>query len=177
MEDPDIERREGEERYRSLLRTSPAPINLFDAEGVTVWGNDAVLDLLGLDDRDELVGRSVRDFIHPDYHELAESEIEAVIDEKVPVGPTAMELIRADGQVRSIRVSTAPGTYDGEPIGQAIVIDDTALLETREELAEHRELIDHVIDTLPDAYYMLSPSGELLDWNERTDEVTGNEPA
>lgn len=57
---------DGHGRYRHLVETSPVPINLLDEDGTCSWGNDAVLDLLGLSSRAELVGRSIVEFVHPE---------------------------------------------------------------------------------------------------------------
>ncbi|MFB6183343.1 MAG: PAS domain S-box protein [Haloarculaceae archaeon] len=116
---------ERERRYRNLVENSPAPINLFDASGETVWGNDAVVELLGLDDREDLFGRSVFEFIHPDDHGIAESELENVIERGDVVGPTDFRLVRDDGEVRHVRVQTTAGWYEGERVGQAVVVDVT----------------------------------------------------
>lgn len=125
---------ESTNRYQRLIEMAPAPINIFDENGDTIWGNDAVLELLGLDTRDELIGRSVFEFIHPDDRSLARRELEIVIEAKSSVGPTRMKLLRPDDQVRHIQIATAVGTYRGEDIGQAIIIDAT------EREALHRQL-------------------------------------
>jgi len=125
---------ESTNRYQRLIEMAPAPINIFDENGETIWGNDAVLELLGLDARDELIGRSVFEFIHPDDRSVARRELETVIEEKSSVGPTRMKLLRPDEQVRHIQIATAVGTYRGEDIGQAIIIDAT------EREALHRQL-------------------------------------
>lgn len=164
---------EGERRYRQLVRTSPAPINLFDASGEIIWGNDAVLDLLGLEGRDELVGRSIFEFVHPADRETAKAELQAVVEEKESIGPTAMRLTRADGEERKISVATAPGQYQGEDIGQAIVVDVTELDAMRDELRLERVFIDTALDTLEDVFYVINPGGSLVRWNDALLEVSG----
>jgi PAS domain S-box-containing protein len=164
---------ESERRYQELIRTSPAPINLFDASGEIIWGNDAVLDLLGLDTREELVGRSIFEFIHPDDRYTAESELEAVVTEKKSIGPTPMRLTRADGEERIIRVSTAPGEYGGKDIGQAVVIDVTELNRVHDELAEAREFIEMALDTIEDVFYVIDTHGDLQRWNDALLDVSG----
>ncbi|KPN31100.1 PAS domain S-box protein [Halolamina pelagica] len=105
---------ESERRYQELIQTSPAPINLFDATGEIVWGNDAVLDLLALDSRDDLIGRSIFEFIRPADRFTAETELAEVVDEKRSAGPTQMQLRTDEGEERTIRVATAPGRYKGK---------------------------------------------------------------
>lgn len=168
---------EVEERYRNLLACSPAPINIFDEDGTTVWGNDAVLDLLGLSSRDELVGRSIFEFVHPDYHELAKRELADVTEESRPIGPTYMQLVRDDGETRDVWVSTAPGTFEGEPIGQAVVVDITPLRDAHEAMRAEREFVQNAIDTLDDVFYVLGADGEIVRWNDVALDITGYTPA
>ncbi len=138
----------GEEagRYRNLVETSPAPINIFDADGETVWGNDAVVELLGLEDRSALVGRSIFEFIHPEDREIARGELRNIVEEGVSTGPTYMRLVRADGEVRHVRIATAPGRYRGERIGQAVAVDVTPLRHHERRLERLNEMLNECIE-------------------------------
>lgn len=167
----------GGDRYHELIRVSPAPINLFDATGEIIWGNDAVLDLLGLASRDDLIGRSIFEFIHAEDRYTAEQELAAVVEKKIATGPTPMKLERDDGEQRSIRVATAPGRYEGQDIGQAVVIDDTELHQLRERLEEEQEFIENALDVLEDIFYVLAPDGTLERWNESLTRVSGYTPS
>lgn len=129
---------EGQQRYRHLIENSPAGINLFNESGQSIWCNRAVVDLLGLDTRQDLIGESIFDVIHPDDHDRAREELKRVIEEKEPVGPTQMKLHRPNGGVRYIRVSTAVGRFLGSDIGQAIAIDMT----DREERDRQLQILD-----------------------------------
>ncbi|MBV0902660.1 PAS domain S-box protein [Haloarcula salina] len=164
---------ESENRYRQLIETSPAPINLFDASGDIIWGNDAVLDLLGLPSRDQLIGRSIFEFIDTDDHETAKRELAEVVENKIATGPTEMQLRPPDGETRTIRVSTAPGTYRGTDIGQAVIIDVTQLKSVQAALEAEREFIEDAINTLQDAFYVLDSAGDLVRWNETLLERSG----
>jgi PAS domain S-box-containing protein len=125
---------ENMQRYKHLIEMSPAPINIFDREGRSIWCNDAVAEIFGLDSREELLGRSILELIHPDDREQARAEISSVIDQKESTGPTRMKLRRDDGGVRYVRVSTAVGHFLGEDIGQAIAIDETERIERERQL-------------------------------------------
>jgi PAS domain S-box-containing protein len=164
---------DSEQRYRQLIETSPAPINLFDADGEILWGNDAVVDLLGFSSRSELIGRSIFEFIDPADEYTAKQELAEVVGDKRSAGPTAMELQRVDGETRSIRVATAPGRYEGRDIGQAVVIDVTDLKSVQAELEVERQFIDDALDALQDVFYVITPGGELKRWNESLLEVSG----
>lgn len=133
-------------RYRNLIRTSPAPINIFDADGTTLWGNDAVVELLGLSSRSELIGRSIFEFIHPDDRAIAEDELAEIVTEEVTTGPTYMRLLRDDGATRHVRIATAPGRFRGERIGQAVVLNVTELRTQERRLERLNELLTEWID-------------------------------
>ena len=164
--------RESEDRYRHLIANVPVPINLFDRSGQSIWCNQAVLDLLGLENREEFIGRSIVEFIHPEDRDIAHREIEGVIDEKESVGPTEMRLLRPDGEVREIRVSTAIGRFLDADIGQAVAVDLTDLHRTRRKLEEEQAFVEAALDAIPDVFYVLDREGRLLRWNEPTVEVT-----
>lgn len=161
------------QRYHHLVEVSPVPINLFDQTGKSIWCNNATLDLLGLDSRDGIIGKSILEFIHPNDQKLAEEEIERVTSQKESVGPTQMKLCRTDGDVKYIYVSTAVGRFLGEDIGQAIAVDITQLREVREELQQEQAFIDTALDSLEDIFYVLNEQGELLRWNETATRVIG----
>jgi len=159
------ELRQKEERYRNLVEDSPAPINLFDADGTTVWGNDAVLELLGLDSLDALSGRSIFDFIHPDDHAVAEVELEEVIEGGETVGPTRFRLVRDDGEIRHVQVKTTAGWYQGERVGQAVVVDITELREARERIRENERRYRTLVEMSPGPI-LVHADGEIVYLND-----------
>jgi two-component system sporulation sensor kinase A len=68
MEDEKL--KESEEQYRNLVELSPQPIVVY-SDFIIVYVNPAALKLLGAEDGGQLLGKSVLEFIHPDYvHEL-----------------------------------------------------------------------------------------------------------
>ena len=164
---------EHQRRYRHLIEMAPIPVNLFDDTGESIWCNDATLDLLGLDGRDELVGRSIFEFVHPHDRALARRELTDVIERKQSVGPTQMKLKRPDGEVRYVQVSTAVGQFLGKDIGQAVVVDITPLREVQRALRDERRFVEEALDTLQDVFYVVDADGDLLRWNQTVTDVTG----
>lgn len=166
-------RSESDERYRHLIEASPTPINLFDADGDIVWGNDALLELLELESRADLVGRSIFEFVDPDDRYTAEQELLAVVDDKQTMGPTSMRLSPPGAAPKQIRVSTAPGRYDGRDIGQAVIIDVTPLNSVRSDLEREREFVENALDAIQDVFYVVDTDGTLLRWNDVLEERLG----
>ncbi|MBX0323016.1 PAS domain S-box protein [Halomicroarcula sp. F13] len=169
----DPEELESERRYRELVQSSPAPINIFDKEGTILYSNQATADLLGVDSPSELSGRSIFDFIDTEYTDIAEGELAQVIAAEEAVGPTQMRIVSEDGDERYIQVSTAPGEFRGEPVGQAVVIDVTPLRETEHDLRAERQFVQDALDALDDIFFVTDFDGELRRWNAALSEVSG----
>lgn len=159
-----------EQTYRNLVENSPVPINLFDEDGTTVWGNEAVVELLGLEDQEALIGRSIFEFIHPEDRPIAEEELWQVVEQDEIVGPTTMRIVRADGEIRHIQVLTAGGWYQGERVGQAVVNDVTTLRETEEELRRNEQRYRTLVEMSPDPI-LVHIDGEIVYANDAAADV------
>lgn len=132
-------------RYRHMIEAAPMPINTFDADGVTIWCNDRVVELLELDGREAIIGTSIFEYIHPDDRDLASAELETVIEGKQATGPTEMRLLTANDTVRHVAVTTAIGEFLGAEIGQAIVLDQTDQYHRDRQLRFLEEWLRHNI--------------------------------
>lgn len=105
---------ESEERYRSLVDTSPEPVAVHSG-GRIVYANLAALRLLGARSAQEVVGRPVFEFLHPDFHTMAAeriSKMEAVGD---PAEPAAERLLRVDGTPVDVELVGKPIAWRGAP--------------------------------------------------------------
>ncbi len=60
-----------EEKYRTLVETSPDAIIMTDLDGAIVMANRQVIELLGYERQEDLAGRNVFEFIAPEDHERA----------------------------------------------------------------------------------------------------------
>src|SRR6185312_2693255 len=59
--------RTSEERYRQLVEQSPEAI-IVHRDGALLYINKTGADMLGADDADTFIGRSLTSFVHPDSH-------------------------------------------------------------------------------------------------------------
>jgi PAS domain S-box-containing protein len=159
------ELRRSEQRYRNLIENAPVGINLFHEDGEIVWGNDVVVDLLGLDSQDDLLGRSIFEFIHPDDHEVAETEFEEVLSGDAVAGPTNFRIVRPDGEHRYVQVKKTAGWFEGERVGQAVVVDVTDLRQTEMKLRENERRYRTVVEMSPVPIFV-HEDGEIVYTND-----------
>lgn len=128
---------ESEERYRRLVELSPEAI-VVHSYGEMLYVNQAAASLLGAASPDELIGRSVLDFAHPDWLEAVEARMNQIQADQQPVELMEQRLVQLDGQVIDIEVVSAPISYQGQPAVQVIARDITARKQAEAELAEAR---------------------------------------
>jgi PAS domain S-box-containing protein len=142
----DAARRESEERYERLTDVSPDGIIVHD-NGTILYANRAMATMLGLASPEQLVGRTVFDIVHPDYHELARQRIGALRDGRQAVPLLEERLVRADGSERWVEIGAAPLQYAGRPAAIAVVRDialrraaQERLLRSEASLARAQEI-------------------------------------
>jgi PAS domain S-box-containing protein len=173
-EERERELRHREQTYRNLVESSPAPIDLIDEEGEIVWGNEAAVELLGLEDAADLCGRSIYEFVHPDDHEAATEELDRVLEGDETVGPTDFTIVREDDEVRYIRTNMTAGWYEGERVAQAVVNDVTTLRETQEELRQNERRYRTLVELSPEPI-IVHVDGEIVYANDAFVDQVGAE--
>ncbi len=116
--------RESEERYRRLVELSPEAIAVH-AEGHFVYVNPAAARLLRARAPEDLIGKPVLDVVHPDYHDVVRSRIQKVFEEGAQSDLLEEQLVRLDGEVIYVEVTSIPVTDRGRPAVQSLVRDIT----------------------------------------------------
>ncbi|MEC0247959.1 PAS domain S-box protein [Paenibacillus chitinolyticus] len=99
---------ESEERYRHLIELLPQPLTMIRDERF-IYANPAGLELFGAALPCDLIGRSIYEFMHPDYVEQARGRALAMAREKY-APPLEYRMVRTDGSVIDVEVT---GIYDG----------------------------------------------------------------
>jgi PAS domain S-box-containing protein len=132
--------KESEERYRSLVELAPDMIAVH-SEGRFVYINAAGAELLGAASPEELIGKPVLDFVHPDYLETVKARIRQLQTEGRPTELIEEKLIRLDGQIIDVEVAGIPSTYAGRSAIQLVVRDITE----RKRAESEREVILEIL--------------------------------
>ena len=131
---------ESEERYRRLVELSPDGITIH-VDGRLVFINPAGAHLLGASHEDQLIGKSVFDIVHPDYWEIAGSQIRQLQRNTDRAPWVEEQFVRLDGTVMEVEVSGVGFTYKGKPAVLTIFRDITERKQVKQRL-EHLALYD-----------------------------------
>lgn len=121
----------GEKRFRELLHALPDPV-IVHREGRVILANPAVVELLGYERADQLVGRQAVDLVHPEDRPYVESRLAAKVRSN---RAREHRLLARDGTPIEIEVSSVPFLFEGRLASIAFVHDRRAQKRIEAELA------------------------------------------
>ena len=118
--------RESEQRYRTIVETSPDAISLFDLGGKLVVCNPQKAAMHGYEHPEQLVGRSAYEFLAREEHSRATSDMYKVAQNGI-LRDEEYTLVRRDGSPFVVELSASLITDDiGQPRAIAVVSRDIA---------------------------------------------------
>lgn len=131
--------RENDHRYRQLIKLLPEPI-VVHSDGILVYLNDAANALFGVVSQEEVVGQSIFNFIHPDFHQHVIDKIKEVV-RGTTMDFTGCKFIRMNGEVIEVEAcSTKVNEYMGISVIQTAIRDITNRKRTEELLRKSDKL-------------------------------------
>jgi PAS domain S-box-containing protein len=90
-------------------------------EGKIVFINAAGAHMLGAATSDQLVGKPILDFVHPDYREIAAERVRQMTSEGIVICPSEEKWLRLDGTTIDVEVAAMPVSYRGQLALQLMV--------------------------------------------------------
>jgi PAS domain S-box-containing protein len=140
-----------EAQYRQLVELSPEALFVY-RDGMIDFVNPAAVSLLGAARTDDLVGRNIFEFLHPDYQTVARKRIAGVLAQGEPAPLLEQKFVRFDGTVIDVEVTTARFEYQGQTALQTIARDITERKQTEAILQLRLRLMEfatrHPLDAL-----------------------------
>lgn len=105
------------EQYRQLIDNSPLAIGA-ECSGRIVLLNNAGAKLFGAHSPEDLIGKTIYDFLHPDYRKAVKKYLQKTIEGKTGLSPLEIKLKRADSTGIDVEISAACFTYLNKPAVQ-----------------------------------------------------------
>jgi len=130
--------RESEERYRNLVELSPDGIAI-ESAGNIAFINTAGARILGAANAEQLIGKAIVNFVHPDYHGTVKERMRQQKEEGKVAPLNEEKYIRLDGTVVDVEVTSCPIIYKSEPSTQVFVRDITERKRAEQKLQEKNE--------------------------------------
>lgn len=130
---------ESEERYRRLIEMSPDAIAVH-CDMKIVYANSATAKLLGALNADELIGKPLREIVHPSSWALGRDRIRQMMEEGKDMPLVEEKFIRLDGKTIDVDVAAIPFTYQGKRAIQVVVRDITERKQLEEQLRQAQKM-------------------------------------
>jgi PAS domain S-box-containing protein len=144
------------EPLRNLVNDAPVAV-VVSVEGTFVYLNPAAVRLFGGSSPDELIGRGMTEFIHPDQQGQERERVAAALASGLPAPPNVERLVRLDGSEFVGEVLGVPTTFEGRPAVQAVIHDITEQRRVEESLRNSKRhyeelyrLLRLMCDNVPD---------------------------
>ena len=137
---------ESQQRYRQLVDISPDAIVIY-SQGRIVFVNPTTVKIAGAKSEEDLVGKPILDFLHPEYREVARKALEHLqrTGESTPF--VEEKFLRLDGSSLDVEVAIVPYRFQGEDYVQIVARDITE----RKQHEREREAIITVSKALRQA--------------------------
>ncbi len=165
--------RDSEQRYRTLVEMSPDAI--FAHRGGTIlFANDAARRLWGLPDEADPVGRSVLDFVHPDFHHRVRARIQAIESRSVASVPAAEQRYRrADGSTIEVEASATAIRLPDGPAVLSVIRDISERKAAEAALRESETRFRSIYEKALNGIAFADLSGSLQDANDSLAQLLG----
>ncbi|TLS38161.1 PAS domain-containing sensor histidine kinase [Pseudalkalibacillus caeni] len=157
--------KESEERYRSLVETSPDVIAVH-SKGKFMYMNPAGLKLLGFKRAEDISGVSITDYIHPEDRPLVRERIAKMMETSDQLESIELKVVLPKNKVINSSVSASPICYRGQSAIQVIMRDVTERVRMREQL-------QLILRSAGDGIYGVNQSGEITFINQSAAEMIG----
>lgn len=164
--------KESEERYARLVEASPDAIGV-TVDGKAVFGNNAVLKLLGADSHDEVNGKPIMDFVHPEDRKAVEDNIRRMMLNQPYSTLTERRLLLPDGMIIDVEIAAVPTVYQGRPAVQAIIRDISERKRAEQALRESEEKFLTFVQDSAYAYFEVDLMGNYTYANQTGEEMIG----
>ncbi len=159
--------------YRRLVELSPMPIAVH-AKGILVFANEATVRMMAANSAEDLVGKSIMRFLHPDSHALVQQRVMEIYQQQNDHTAVVEEkFIRCDGEVITVEVVSSLVHYEGQEAIQLAARDVTGQRKAQAALKESEERFRQLADSMPQMVWTANPDGRIDYRNERWYDFTG----
>ena len=152
---------ESEERYRKLFDFSPDPI-FVHKDGKILFINSAGLKLFAAQHEEQIVGKNIIEFIHPDFRESAKERITLLQNGTDKLQVVRKKFVRLDGVVIDVEASTISFMNEGEIAAQVVVRDITEKMKAEKQISLQAELLNSANDSI----LLIDNKGNIVYANE-----------
>ena len=149
-----------EQQYRWLVDHSPVAMCVH-VDGRYVYVNQTLVRKMGAQSADQLLGRRIADFIHPDSLAAVRAQITTRLHDGDMTPPLELAILTLDGATREVEALAIRTRWAGRPAHKVVFRDLTMQKAAEANLRFQAALVAHVSD----AIISTTTSGYVTSWN------------
>ena len=160
--------RESEARLRTVVEFTREAIAVHQ-DGIVVFVNPATVQMIGAASAQDMLGKPMLDFVHPDYRQVVLARLKAHADAGLTMPLVEEKFIRLDQRVIDVEVQGAAIEFMGRPATQVAMRDIT-----ERKLAESKlQLAASVFGHAREGIAITDFDGNIVDINDAFTRITG----
>jgi diguanylate cyclase (GGDEF)-like protein/PAS domain S-box-containing protein len=149
-----------EQQYRWLIDHSPVAMCVH-VDGRYVYVNQTLVRKIGARSADQLLGRDISDFIHPDSLAAVYQQIASRRHDGDTTPALELAIVTLDGATLHVEALAIRTRWEGRPAHKVVIRDVTQQKATEANLRFQAALVNHVSD----AIISTTTSGYVTSWN------------
>jgi PAS domain S-box-containing protein len=171
----EIRLRESEDRYRSLLEDSHLAFAIWQSNRF-IYVNPAFAELLGFDRPEQVIGKLVEEYVHPDDWVILTDLYQRLLHGEHLESRQEVRLVKRDGKVRWAELNSTIRSYHGSPSIQVTASDvhDRRLAE--EALRSSEERYRRLVEDMAEGIVVIDRDGAFLFANPAAERIFGADP-
>ncbi|MDH5772627.1 MAG: PAS domain S-box protein, partial [Rhodospirillaceae bacterium] len=159
---------DAETRYRKLVELAP-DLTCVISDGIITLINSAGAKVLGVDTVDELLGQYFYKFVHNDFRDIIQNELQALLDETwMPI-----RLVRSDGTVIDAELAAMPMSASSVNTVMLVARDTSERKRAVEALITRDDHLRGIMDTVIDGIVTIDSVGIVQSFNKSAERIFG----
>jgi len=150
--------------FEYLIENNPDGIAIH-AKGIIKYVNAMLIDMVGASSKDELLGKNIFDFLHPEYHVIAKKRIDKALESLEMTDPIEYQIYSLDGSLIDIEVISIPFKCQDDYAVQVLIKDISGRKRAYKAIKASGEKFKAIFDTAPDPIILSNADGTMISWN------------
>ncbi|MDD5334600.1 MAG: PAS domain S-box protein [Rhodoferax sp.] len=156
---------DSEERFRTLIEWTREAIAVH-RNGLLIYVNPAAIAMFGASSGQDLLGRPVLDFVHPDFLAIVQTRMKNTPVDQVVTPMVEQKFVKLDGTAMDVEIQATRISYAGAPAVQVAMRDVTEHKQNVVKLALTNKRLGALIEAIPDAIFFKDPESRWQITNE-----------
>lgn len=134
---------DSERKYKNLIENAPIGVGISIGEKI-LFANQTVLNIYGCNTFEEFASKKLTDYITPESKKLVKKRLR-LYRQKIPQPDVySFDIIRSDGKIRTIQITSREIFYEGKECRQALITDITTQKETENALLQASNIFKNI---------------------------------